>query len=135
MQFLQFPNCLNLKEILEKLGDFTQNLAQNWSDWCMNGSLFWYLNWSTFKFRGATSLTKQNLSPPPGGQKSHLTSLSRPIVKIVFVTYFFRFGKSDRPKFIVAEKQLSSHPSRTSTFPSKDGHFEFCVRIRQVLGR
>ena len=53
---------------LEKSGDFDQNLAKNWTDWYMNGSLFlenWYLYGSTFKFRGGTSLPKQNLSTPP----------------------------------------------------------------------
>ena len=42
--FQIFPNLsqnwLKFKKILEKLGDFAQNLAQNWGDWYMNGSLF-----------------------------------------------------------------------------------------------
>ena len=62
-------NWLKFKKILEKLGDFAQNLAQNWSDWYMNGSLFlenWYLYGSTFKFCGGTSLPKPNLSTPRG---------------------------------------------------------------------
>ena len=33
-------NWLKFQKILEKSGDFAQNLAQNWSDWYMNGSLF-----------------------------------------------------------------------------------------------
>ena len=39
-----FPNLsqfwLKFKKILEKLGDFAQNLAQNWADWYINESLF-----------------------------------------------------------------------------------------------
>ena len=42
--FKIFPNLsqnwLKFKKILEKSGDFAQNLAQNWADWYMNGSLF-----------------------------------------------------------------------------------------------
>ena len=30
----------NLRTYLKKSGDFAQNLAQNWADWYMNGSLF-----------------------------------------------------------------------------------------------
>ena len=33
-------NWLKFKKILEKSGDFDQNLAQNWTSWYMNGSLF-----------------------------------------------------------------------------------------------
>ena len=42
--FKIFPNLsqdwLKFKKILEKLGDFAQNLAQNWTNWYMNRSLF-----------------------------------------------------------------------------------------------
>ena len=61
-------NWLKFKKILEKVGNFVQNLAQNWADWYMNGLLFlknWYLYGATFKFRGGTSLPKPNLSTPP----------------------------------------------------------------------
>ena len=33
-------NWLKFKKILEKIGNFVQNLAQNWADWYMNGLLF-----------------------------------------------------------------------------------------------
>ena len=33
-------NWLKFKKILEKIGNFDQNLAQNWADWYMNGLLF-----------------------------------------------------------------------------------------------
>ena len=33
-------NWLKFKKVLEKSGDFAQNLAQTWSDWYMNGLLF-----------------------------------------------------------------------------------------------
>ena len=33
-------NWLKLKKLLEKSGDFAQNLAQNWVDWYMKWSLF-----------------------------------------------------------------------------------------------
>ena len=62
-------NWLKFKKILEKSGDFAQNLAQNWSGWYMNGSLFLeklVFVWFTFKFRSRTSLPKSNLSIPQG---------------------------------------------------------------------
>ena len=58
---------LKFKKILEKIGNFVQNLVQNWADWYMNGYFFlknWYLYGSTFKFHGGTSLPKPNLSTP-----------------------------------------------------------------------
>ena len=33
-------NWLKFKKILEKIGNFVQNLAQNWANWYMNGLLF-----------------------------------------------------------------------------------------------
>ena len=33
-------NWLKFKKILETIGNFVQNLAQNWADWYMNGLLF-----------------------------------------------------------------------------------------------
>ena len=33
-------NWLKFKKILEKIGNFVQNLAPNWTDWYMNGLLF-----------------------------------------------------------------------------------------------
>ena len=60
---------LKFKKIWEKSGDFVKNLAHSWADWYKNGSLFlenWYLYGSTIKFRGGTSLSKPNLSYPPG---------------------------------------------------------------------
>ena len=54
-------NWLKFKKILEKSGDFAQNLAKNWTDWYMNGSLFleklvfiWHIP------------TKTKLEYPPG---------------------------------------------------------------------
>ena len=66
--FNSFPNFFKFKKILEKSGDFAQNLAQNWPDQNMNGSLFLeklVLYGSTFKFRGGMSLPKPNLSITP----------------------------------------------------------------------
>ena len=37
-------NWLKFKKILEKIGNFVQNLAQNWADWYMNG-LHFLKNW------------------------------------------------------------------------------------------
>ena len=48
-------------KILETTGDFAKNLAQNWSDWYMNGSLILeklVFVWSTFQFDGGTSLLR-----------------------------------------------------------------------------
>ena len=43
-EWVNFQNCpkfdAKFKEILEKLGNFAQNLAQKWANWYMNGSLF-----------------------------------------------------------------------------------------------
>ena len=33
-------NWLKFKKIWEKIGNFVQNLVQNWADWYMNGLLF-----------------------------------------------------------------------------------------------
>ena len=72
-------NWLKFKKILEKSGDFVQNLAKNWTDWYMNGSLFLeklVLVWVyTFKFRGGTSLPRPNLSTPPPGLSFKNTGL------------------------------------------------------------
>ena len=38
--FPKFKPGLNLGKILEKSGDFAQDLAQNWADLYINGSLF-----------------------------------------------------------------------------------------------
>ena len=66
-----FQNLAKFKKILEKIGNFVQNLAQNWADWYIWMGYFflknWYLYGSTFKFRGSTSLPKPNLSIPGGG--------------------------------------------------------------------
>ena len=35
-----FQNWLKFKKILEKIGNFVQNLAQNWANWYVNGLLF-----------------------------------------------------------------------------------------------
>ena len=62
-------NWLKFKKILEKSGDFAQNLSQNRADWYMNVLIFLeklVFVWSTFKFRGGTSLPKPNLSTPGG---------------------------------------------------------------------
>ena len=48
------------------LGDFAQNLAQNWADWYMNGTLFLekliglYLWVKAFKFRAARPLPNRD---------------------------------------------------------------------------
>ena len=61
-------NWLKFKKILEKIGNFVQNLAQNWANWYMNGLLFleklvFVLVY--FQIHGGTSLPKPNLSTPP----------------------------------------------------------------------
>ena len=61
-------NWLKFKKILEKIGNFVQNLAQNWANWYMNGLLFLeklVFVWVHFQIRGGTSLPKPNLSTPP----------------------------------------------------------------------
>ena len=58
-------NWPKFKKILEKIGNFVQNLAQNWANWYMNGLLFLeklvFVYGSTFKFVAAP---KPNLSTP-----------------------------------------------------------------------
>ena len=70
-------NWPKFKKIWEESGDFAQNLVQNWADWYTNGSVFLeklVFVWSTFKFRGGTSLPKPNWSTPlPGFMNSSMT--------------------------------------------------------------
>ena len=39
-EWVDFSPNLRFSKILEKLGDFAQNLDQNWADWYMDGLLF-----------------------------------------------------------------------------------------------
>jgi hypothetical protein len=58
-------NWLKFKKILEKIGNFVQNLAQNWANWYMNGLLFLeklVFVWVYFQIRGGT---KTKLEYPP----------------------------------------------------------------------
>ena len=61
-------NWLKFKKILEKSVDFAQNLAKNWTDWYMNGSLFLeklVFVWVYFQIPWRHIPTKPNLSTPP----------------------------------------------------------------------
>ena len=63
-------NWLKFKKILEKIGSFVQNLAQNWADWYMNGLLFLeklVLVWVYFQilWRHIPTKTELEYSPPP----------------------------------------------------------------------
>ena len=61
-------NWLKFKKILEKIGNFVQNLAQNWADWFMNGLLFLeklVFVWVYFQIPWRHIPTKPNLSTPP----------------------------------------------------------------------
>ena len=67
----------NFSKFEKKLGNFGQNLAQNWAVWYMNGSLFfknWYLYGSTFKFPLACPYQNQRWEPhsPPPMYPMHL---------------------------------------------------------------
>ena len=70
--FKMFPNLSQnwLKfNILEKSDDFAQNLAQNWADWYMNGSLFLQklvFVWVYFQILRWHIPTKTKLEYPPG---------------------------------------------------------------------
>ena len=58
-------NWLKFKKILEKIGNFVQNLAQNWANWYMNGLLFLeklVFVWIYFQIREGT---KSKLEYPP----------------------------------------------------------------------
>ena len=62
-------NWLKFKKILEKSGDFVQNLAKNWTDWYMNGSLFLeklVFVWVYFQIPWRHIPTKTKLEYPPG---------------------------------------------------------------------
>ena len=65
--FQNFPKFEPI--ILEKSGDFAQNLAQNWADWYMNGSLFvekMVSVWVYFQILQRHIPTKTKLEYPPG---------------------------------------------------------------------
>ena len=62
-------NWLKFKKIWEKSGDFDQNLAKNWTDWYMNGSLFLeklVFVWVYFQIPWRHLPTKTKLEYPPG---------------------------------------------------------------------
>ena len=66
-----------LKKILEKLDDFAQNVAQNWTDWYMNGSLFLeklVFVWVYFQILWRLIPTKTKLKYPPGFTYVSLTT-------------------------------------------------------------
>ena len=58
-------NWLKFKKILEKIGNFVQNLAQNWANWYMNGLLKLVFVWVYFQIHGGTK-TKLEYSPNVG---------------------------------------------------------------------
>ena len=77
--FQIFPNLnqnwLKFKKLLEKSGDFVQNLAQNLADWYMNGSLFLenlVCVWVWFQILRRHIPTKTKLEYPPGHYSSLL---------------------------------------------------------------
>ena len=62
-------NWLKFKKILEKIGNFVQNLAQNWADWYTNGLLFLeklVFVWVYFQILWRHIPTKTKLEYPPG---------------------------------------------------------------------
>ena len=62
-------NWLKFKKILEKSGDFAQNLMQNWSNWYMKGSLFLeklVFVWVYFRILRWNIPTKTKLEYPTG---------------------------------------------------------------------
>ena len=62
-------NWLKFKKILEKIGNFVQNLAQNRADWYMNGLLFLeklVFVWVYFQIPWRHIPTKTKLEYPPG---------------------------------------------------------------------
>ena len=76
-------NWLKFKKILEKIGNFVQNLAQNWADWYMNGLLFLeklVFVWVYFQIPGQHIPTKTKLEYPPGPLSS-LVDNSLPTLK------------------------------------------------------
>ena len=88
--FFKFePNWFKFKEILEKSGNFGQNLVQNQADWYMNGSLFLGKFGicmgllSNFR-RHVPTKTKTEYPPPPRGKLSHF-----------YFYEFFPYIKSD----------------------------------------
>ena len=61
-------NWLKFKKILEKIGNFVQNLAQNWAGWYMNGLLFLeklVFVWVYFQIPWRHIPTKTKLEYPP----------------------------------------------------------------------
>ena len=63
------PKLAKFKKILEKIGNFVQNLAQNWADWYTNGLLFLeklVFVWVFFQIPWRHIPAKPNLSTPPG---------------------------------------------------------------------
>ena len=76
-------NWLKFKNILEKIGNFVQNLAQNWADWYMNGLLFLeklVFVWVYFQIPWRHIPTKTKLEYPPGLQY-HLTCCLVPLYR------------------------------------------------------
>ena len=62
-------NWLKFRKILEKMGNFVQNLAQNWVDWYMNGLLFLeklVFVWVYFQIPWRHIPTKTKLEYQPG---------------------------------------------------------------------
>ena len=67
--FQNFPKFEPFKKILEKSGDFAQNLVQNWADWYMNWSLFIKKSvfvWVYFQILQQHIPTKTKVEYPPG---------------------------------------------------------------------
>ena len=65
---------LKFKKILEKSGDFAQNLAKNWTDWYMNGLLFLeklVFVWVYFQIPWRHIPTNTKLEYPPGTEQTN----------------------------------------------------------------
>ena len=68
-------NWLKFKKILEKIGNFVQNLAQNWVDWFMNGLRFLekvVFVWVYFQIPWRHIRTKTKLEYPLGNRIMYL---------------------------------------------------------------
>ena len=90
-------NWLKFKKILEKIGNFVQNLAQNWADWYMNGLLFLeklVFVWVYFQIPWRHIPTKTKLEYPGVGHGNRqrggdpVTSLKILLITNVYTTSY-----------------------------------------------
>ena len=73
-EWVIFQNFAKFEPKLEKIGNFVQNLAQNWADWYMNGLLFLeklVFVWVYFQIPWRHIPTKPNLSTPRPGSGNY----------------------------------------------------------------